>query len=200
MRHSTDRLIAAPAPTPVKLAVAALACGLLAACGAASAATGGIAAASAAPAPSSAPSEAPTAAKPPARSQLRLDSTAAEVRKYRLAYATCLKEHGMPSKGIWPEKAEKAARRACESLRPLLPPELDPKQNPHYAESVRIEAGCLRDHGFDVHLVPPTGSDPNTISWRYESVPGPDVDIEKIQDDCRVKAFGGGRAIRPGPA
>jgi hypothetical protein len=206
MRSSIDRSTAGPAPAKraAAFAVAAVACGLLTACGAASADTG-----TPAPVPptSAAPGSPVGTAKPadPAhtaatgRPQLNLNSSEAEVRKYRLAYAACLKDHGMPSKGTWTKEAESAARAACESKRPLLPPELDPKKNPHYAQSVRIEARCLQDHGFDVRLVPPTGSDPNTISWHYESVPGPDVDIEKIQNDCRVKAFGGGRAIGPAP-
>ncbi|PZG17188.1 hypothetical protein [Nonomuraea aridisoli] len=195
------------------LSIAALACGLLTACGAAEAASGPGTPAPVPPGdvsadrPAAAPVEsgATRSAAAPAktgsarsgRPQLRLDSTPAEVRKFRAAYAGCLGEHGMPSKGTWTKAAEKSARAACEHLRPLLPPELDPAKNPNYATSVRIEVKCLQDHGFDVHLVKVGG--PAKLGWRYASVPGPDVDISKIQDDCRVKAFGGGRAIRPGP-
>jgi hypothetical protein len=196
MRTFRDRRHAAA------LAVAALSWGLLTACGAASAATGPANAPSPAPAPATAEASAapaPAASPKERRPQLRLDSTAAEIRKYRLAYAACLKEHGMPSKGPWNDRAERAARQACKSKEPLLPPELSPKTNPHYAKSVRKEVACLKAHGFDVHLTPAPGSDPNAIGWRYGSVPGDDVDIEKIQNDCRVKAFGGGRNLAPAP-
>ncbi|MEU7881110.1 hypothetical protein [Microbispora bryophytorum] len=201
MSNRTERRMSARHVTAISFA--ALACGFLTACGAAEAAG-----APSTPAPVSAghvsvtrPAAAQTAPKPAhttkSRPQLRLDSSEAEVRKFRKAYAGCLSEHGMPSKGTWSKAAEKSARAACERLRPLLPPELDPAKNPNYAKSVRIEAKCLQDHGFDVHLVKVDG--PAKLGWRYASVPGPDVDISKIQDDCRVKAYGGGRALRPGP-
>ncbi|MEU7913443.1 hypothetical protein [Microbispora bryophytorum] len=201
MSNRTERRMSARHVTAISFA--ALACGLLTACGAAEAAG-----APSTPAPVPAghvsdtrPAAAQTAPKPAhttkSRPQLRLDSSEAEVRKFRAAYAGCLSEHGMPSKGTWSKAAEKSARAACERLRPLLPPELDPAKNPNYAKSVRIEAKCLQDHGFDVHLVKVDG--PAKLGWRYASVPGPDVDISKIQDDCRVKAYGGGRALRPGP-
>ncbi|MEV4293946.1 hypothetical protein [Microbispora rosea] len=204
MSNRTDRRVSARHATA--LSVAVLACGLLTACGAAEAASGpgtpapvaaGHVAAGAAAAPAAAPAASKPAHAAKSRPQLRLDSSEAEVRKFRAAYAGCLSEHGMPSKGTWSKAAEKSARAACEHLRPLLPPELDPAKNPNYAKSVRIEAKCLQDHGFDVHLFKVDG--PAKFGWRYESVPGPDVDISKIQDDCRVKAYGGGRALRPGP-
>ncbi|MFG1825561.1 hypothetical protein ACGFIJ_24020 [Microbispora bryophytorum] len=201
MSNRTDRRASARHATA--LSVAALACGLLTACGTAQAAD-----APGTPAPVPAghvsatrPAAAQTESKPAhaakSRPQLRLNSSEAEVRKFREAYAGCLREHGMPSKGTWSKAAEKSARAACERLRPLLPPELDPAKNPNYAKSVRIEAKCLQDHGFDVHLVKVDG--PAKLGWRYASVPGPGVDISRIQDDCRVKAYGGGRALRPGP-
>ncbi|MFC7383551.1 hypothetical protein [Sphaerisporangium rhizosphaerae] len=184
----------------------------LAACGTAAAQDSG----SQNPAPVAASSPAGAAAAAPAvddgrtaadegSPQLRLDSTEEEVHRYRKAYADCLKEHGS---GEWagekPTPAEKstyeAARRACADKVPLLPPEMDPKKNPHYADAVRREVKCLQGHGFKVHLIPPQASDPNTISWTYDSLPGDDVDIEKIQNECRVKAYGGGAAITPGPA
>ncbi|WP_169951578.1 hypothetical protein [Microbispora sp. H11081] len=185
------------------LSIAALACGLLTACGAAEAASNPSTPAAApaghasAPRPVAAQAESRPARATESRPQLRLDSSETEVRKFREAYAGCLSEHGMPSKGTWPKAAEKSARASCEHLRPLLPPELDPARNPDYARSVRIEAKCLQDHGFDVHLVKVDG--PAKVGWRYASVPGDGVDISKIQNDCRVKAFGGGRALQPGP-
>lgn len=211
MSNRTDRRVSARHATA--LSVAALACGFLTACGTAQAAdapgtpapapvsAGHASATRPATAQAAAPAAAQTESKPAqatkSRPQLRLDSSEAEVRKLREAYAGCLREHGMPSKGTWPKAAEKSARAACERLRPLLPPELDPAKNPNYAKSVRIEAKCLQDHGFDVHLVKVDG--PAKLGWRYRSVPGPDVDISKIQNDCRVKAYGGGRALQPGP-
>ncbi|WP_328708480.1 hypothetical protein [Microbispora hainanensis] len=203
MSNRTERRMSARHVTAISFA--ALACGVLTACGTAEAAgaPGTPAPVSAGHASAARPVAAQTVSKPkPAhttksRAQLRLNSSAAEVRKFREAYARCLTKHGMPSKGTWSKVAEKSARAACERLRPLLPPELDPAKNPHYAKSVRIEAKCLQDHGFDVHLVKAPG--PAKIGWRYASVPGDDVDIAKIQDTCRVKAFGGGRALQPGP-
>ncbi|MFG1860264.1 hypothetical protein [Microbispora bryophytorum] len=201
MSDRTDQRVSARHATA--LSIAALACGLLTACGAAEAASGPGTPAPAqagqvsATRPVAAQAESKPARATKSRPQLRLDSSEAEVRKFRAAYAGCLTEHGMPSKGTWTKAAEKSARAACEHLRPLLPPELDPAKNPNYAKSVRIEAKCLQDHGFDVHLVKVDG--PAKLGWRYASVPGPDVDISKIQDDCRVKAYGGGRALRPGP-
>lgn len=134
------------------------------------------------------------------RPQLRLDSSPEEVTKYRQAYATCLKNHGMPAKtnsapsaaGI---KAAEAAAKACEDKVPLLPPEMNPKTNPHYADAVRAQVKCMKGYGFKVRVVPATGSDPNEISWTYDSIPGNGVDIEKIQNECQVKAFGGGKGL-----
>lgn len=193
------------------ISLAALACGFLTACGTAEAAgapgtpapvsAGHASADHVAVTRAAAAQTVQTSHKPAhttkSRPRLRLNSSAAEVRKFREAYARCLTKHGMPSKGTWSKAAEKSARAACERLRPLLPPELDPAKNPNYAKSVRIEAKCLQDHGFDVHIVKVAG--PAKFGWRYASVPGDNVDIAKIQDNCRVKAFGGGRALQPGP-
>ncbi|GII52534.1 hypothetical protein Pth03_09230 [Planotetraspora thailandica] len=139
------------------------------------------------------------------RPQLRLDSTAEEYAKYRLAYAKCLDEHGRPqtADGEYTpaqEKAEKAARKACANKEPLMPPEFSPETNPHYADDVRKEVACLKKNGFKVRITPATGSDPNAIGWTYESLPGEGVDIEKIQNQCRQEGFGGGAALGPGPA
>ncbi|ETK35123.1 hypothetical protein [Microbispora sp. ATCC PTA-5024] len=137
------------------------------------------------------------------RPQLRLDSSAEEITALRKAYAECLGEHGAwdaGTTGSAAQKAEDKARKACEDKEPLLPPEMDPERNPHYADAVRAEVKCLKGHGFKVHLVPAAGSDPNAISWTYDSIPAEGVDIEGIQDQCRIKAFGGGGALRPGPA
>jgi hypothetical protein len=82
-----------------------------------------------------------------------------------------------------------AAKRVCEDKVPLQPPEMDPKNNPHYADAVRAQVKYMKGYGFKVRVVPATGSDPNAVSWTYDSVPGNGVDIEKIQDECRVKAF-----------
>ncbi|MEW9530422.1 hypothetical protein [Microbispora sp. NPDC049125] len=201
MSNRTDRRVSARHATA--LSVAALACGLLTACGAAEAASGPGTPAPvpaghvSATRPAAAQAEPKPAHAAKSRPQLRLDSSEAEVRKFREAYAGCLRKHSMPSKGTWSRAAERSARAACEHLRPLLPPELDPAKNPNYAKSVRIEAKCLQDHGFDVHLFKVDG--PAKFGWRYASIPGPEVDISKIQDECRVKAYGGGRALRPGP-
>ncbi|AWS40765.1 hypothetical protein DKM19_04760 [Streptosporangium sp. 'caverna'] len=131
------------------------------------------------------------------RPQLRLDSSPEEITKYRQAYATCLKNHGMPAKtnsapSAAALKAAEASTKACEDKVPLQPPEMDPKKNPHYADDVRAQVKCMKGYGFKVRVVPATGSDPNAVSWTYDSIPGDGVDIEKIQDECRVKAFGGG--------
>ncbi|GAA0388972.1 hypothetical protein Acor_59630 [Acrocarpospora corrugata] len=138
------------------------------------------------------------------RPQLRLDSTAEEVATLRKAYAACLREHGMPDGGgeytAAMQAAEDKARKECEDKLPQLPPEMDPARNPHYADAVRAQVKCMKEHGFDVSITPATGSDPNAIGWTYNSVPGPGVDIEKIQDDCRAEGFGGGAALQPGPA
>ncbi|MBP2704563.1 hypothetical protein JOL79_12130 [Microbispora sp. RL4-1S] len=137
------------------------------------------------------------------RPQLRLDSTPEEITKLRMAYATCLKDHGAPdhvARTDADEKAETAARKACENKMPLLPPEMDPQRNPHYADAVRKQVKCMKDRGLKVSLVPSTTSDPNNISWRLDSMPGEDVPLQDIQDDCRIAGFGGGRALAPGPA
>ncbi|MET8157892.1 hypothetical protein ABZT47_16075 [Sphaerisporangium sp. NPDC005289] len=166
------------------------------------AASAGPAAAPAASAPSSAAPRAGDAHGE--RPQLRLDSTTEEVYRYRKAYAECLKDNGMPqSAGTYTpaqESAYQAARKACQDKVPLLPPELDPKQNPHYAASVRVQVKCMQEYGFKVHLVPAPASDPNALGWTYDELPGDDVDIDKIQNECRAKGFGGGAAITPGPA
>ncbi|GIH21766.1 hypothetical protein Aph01nite_00760 [Acrocarpospora phusangensis] len=150
----------------------------------------------------------PTPSKKPdaesKRPQLRLDSTEEEIAELRRAYAACLGEHGMPQGDgevtAAMTKAIDKARKACEDKMPLLPPEMDPDQNPHYADAVRKQVKCMKEHGFDVSITPATGSNPNAIGWTYNSVPGPGVDIGKIQDDCRAAGFGGGAALRPGPA
>ncbi|MEW9531048.1 hypothetical protein [Microbispora sp. NPDC049125] len=138
--------------------------------------------------------------------QLRLDSSPEEVTRARMGYATCLKAHRAPSTikttGVATsadEAAQKAAEKACAGKRPLLPPEMDPRTNPHYADAVRVQVKCMKDHGFKVHITPAQGSDPNAIGWIYDRLPGPGVDIQKVQDDCRARGFGGGAAVGPAP-
>ncbi|MBF8186015.1 hypothetical protein ITP53_09705 [Nonomuraea sp. K274] len=48
-------------------------------------------------------------------------------------------------------------------------------------------------------IVSAAGSDPNAISWTYNSVPAEGVDISGIQNRCRVEGFGGGEALEPAP-
>ncbi|MFC6086105.1 hypothetical protein [Sphaerisporangium aureirubrum] len=133
------------------------------------------------------------------RPQLRLDSSPEEITRFRQAYAACLRKHGMPESGEWTAAREKAGRKACEDKMPLLPPEMDPRTNPHYADAVRTQVKCLKERGLKARLVPAPGSDPGDVSWTLDSLPGEDVDLQDIQDDCREKAFGGGRALAPGP-
>jgi hypothetical protein len=131
--------------------------------------------------------------------QIRLDMTDDEEMAVIQAYTHCLKDQGVPSyskaKGIvFPSgTADKypAQFKACESKKPIQPPELDPHKNPHYMDQYREWIRCMNDRGFAVDPLP-DGS-----GWNYSDRPGrvdpASSQSRRIEWDCRLEAFGGGK-------
>ena len=74
------------------------------------------------------------------------------------------------------------ADEACDALRPIPAPELDPKTNPDYMNDFRAQMDCMREKGLDV--------DPNADGSGYR-LPEYNARTEKISDECQNKAFGG---------
>jgi uncharacterized protein involved in copper resistance len=92
-------------------------------------------------------------------------STKKQMRDAQLAFAKCMREHGvdMPdpqpgergfqvveSNGMPPAKA-RAAEEACRKyLDAIKPPELTDAQKKEFQEAALAHARCMREHGIDV--------------------------------------------------
>jgi hypothetical protein len=145
----------------------------------------------------------PSSSATKGRPQERIDDTPAEDAALIQAWDDCLLDHGAPvSKGAGVKGAPKtpgepipeAARKACEDKLPLLPPEEDPAQNPHYRDDSVADVKCLRDHGVKVHLTSDTSVFANGLSWAFDSGQGSGpADMSKIEDQCMIQSFGGNK-------
>ncbi|MGK3944662.1 hypothetical protein ABK046_40350 [Streptomyces caeruleatus] len=158
----------------------------------------------ASPRSSSAAADAAAEAKRPV---LRLDSSTEEVNRLWNSYWACLQAHGVPMNQERVEKAGdqappvqdqkvedqyKAQYRACLYKMPLQPVEERPETNPHYADDYRHYVGCLRDKGVKVHEV--FAADGSPDGWTYDDdypTDGSGPYTDKLDNDCRLEAFGG---------
>jgi len=103
--------------------------------------------------------------------QLPLGATKEEIDRAYDAWYACWTQHGVPSApdGGGPllsykkdSKKYQAAVDACADQEPLNPPEMDPQQNPGYAEDLREEKACLESHGIKMEI---RGSGDDASLW-----------------------------------
>ena len=124
----------------------------------------------------------------------------AKTKKAMLAYAQCMREHGvnMPDpqfgengvrqrvEGGSPEKM-RAAESACKKYqKDIKPPDLSPEQREEMKKAALANAKCLRAHGIDAP--DPVFNDDGSVEMRIGG-PGrkrPDEDtMRKAQEACR---------------
>ncbi|MCX4993621.1 hypothetical protein [Streptomyces sp. NBC_00568] len=148
------------------------------------------------------PAVSPDAADPDKdQPRIRLDSTPDEMRNIYNAYASCLKQHGGKVEEVTGPKAAgkhllnaaedelqpTAALKACKKKKPVPPPELDPNQNPNYADDFRASIKCINDHGIRIKALP-DGS-----GWNYDASVSQDERgaprTERILRECEIEAF-----------
>jgi hypothetical protein len=140
--------------------------------------------------------------------------TASEKQKMRdaqLAFARCMREHGIDMddpkpdergirlsvpKGVTPQKAE-AANQACRKhLDAIKPPELSEEEQKEMREAALANSRCMREHGID--FPDPTFGDHGEVSIEIRKGSGVEPDdpkFQKAQEACRKEApglFGGG--------
>jgi hypothetical protein len=146
--------------------------------------------------------------------QLRLDSTDEEIARANDAYYACWTQHGVPS-APGPqggpllsykknEKKYQPAVDACADKEPLDPPELDPHQNPDFADDLRNELKCDQSHGLPMEIrgadtdhpeiwVAGAGSggvDGDAASETKANLAKADSEAgREIQRQCRISAF-----------
>jgi hypothetical protein len=133
-------------------------------------------------------------------------------RDAMLAYAKCMREHGvdMPDpepgqrgirlrapEGVTPEEMEEAEGACRKHLEDIKPPELSEEQQKEFQEAALAHARCMREHGIDIPD-PTFGEDGRAeirIRRRGDGGTGPDPDDpkwKKAEEACRDKLpFGG---------
>jgi hypothetical protein len=128
-----------------------------------------------------------------------LGATQDEIDRLYAAYYACWTQHGVPSTAagnmaasplltykLHPKKYQ-AAVDACADKEPVNPPELDPQQNPEFADDLRTELNCENSHGL-------------TMQIRDDSIwvtPETKANLDKansdagreIQRQCEISAF-----------
>jgi hypothetical protein len=137
-----------------------------------------------------------------ARPQERLDDTPQEHQALIQAWDDCLVAHGAQTStsrqaGVMGattivEPIPDSAKAACTDKLPLLPPELDPAQNPHYRDDSVALVACLRGRGVMVHLTQDTSVYAGGLSWTYDDhAPPMPADEQQSERTCTLMAFGG---------
>jgi hypothetical protein len=135
--------------------------------------------------------------------QLSLGATKEEINRAYDAYYACWTQHGVPSdptpNGGGPllsykknPKKYQPAVDACADKEPLDAPELDPHQNPNFADDLRTELQCDRSHGLSMEIRQ-SGTDDASI-W---VAPETKANLDKansdsgveIQRQCEISAF-----------
>ena len=131
--------------------------------------------------------------------QLPLGATQVEIDRAYQAYYACWTQHGVPSApdGGGPllswkkdQKKYQPAVDACADREPLDPPELDPHQNPNYAEDLRKNKECMESHGIKMEI---RGTGDNADLWAVDTK----ANIAKANSDegmefyrqCEISAF-----------
>jgi hypothetical protein len=136
--------------------------------------------------------------------QLPLGATKEEINRAYDAYYACWTQHGVPSDPA-PDgnggpllsykkntKKYQPAVDACADKEPLDAPELDPHQNPNFADDLRKELLCDRSHGLSVEIRQ-AGTDDAGIWVAPETKANlakanSDAGME-IQRQCEISAF-----------
>ncbi|MEU7750329.1 hypothetical protein AB0B57_02545 [Micromonospora sp. NPDC049101] len=146
----------------------------------------------------------PAASSNAADRQLPLGATKQEVDRRYEAYYACWTQHGVPSAPAqggnggpllsykMDEKKYQPAVDACADKEPLGPPELDPHQNPNFADDLREKLQCVRDQGLSMEIR--QGGTDNANIW---VAPETKANLEKansdagleIQRQCEISAF-----------
>ncbi|MDG9675300.1 hypothetical protein [Micromonospora sp. DH14] len=136
--------------------------------------------------------------------QLPLGASKQEIDRLYDAYYACWTQHGVPSAPAqggsggpllsykMDQKKYQPAVDACADKEPLGPPELDPQQNPHFADDLREQLQCVRSHGLSMEIRQ-AGSD-NPSIW---VAPETKANLERansaagmeIQRQCEISAF-----------
>jgi hypothetical protein len=136
--------------------------------------------------------------------QLPLGATKEEINRAYDAYYACWTQHGVPSASApagdggpllsWKLNTKKyqPAVDACADKEPLNAPELDPHQNPSFADDLRKELQCDRSHGLSVEIRN-AGTDDAGIWVAPETKANlakanSDAGME-IQRQCEISAF-----------
>jgi hypothetical protein len=134
----------------------------LAACGGHSDASGPQVAAI--PGATTAASAGPAGSNGDADRQLSLGATKEEIDRAYAAYYGCWTQHGVPSAPAsggnggpllsykMNQKKYQPAVDACADKEPLDAPELDPHQNPNFADDLRTELQCDKSHGLSMEI------------------------------------------------
>jgi hypothetical protein len=125
--------------------------------------------------------------------QLPLGATQEEIDRAYNAYYACWTKHGVPSAPgpnggpllSWKKNQKKyqPAVDACADKEPLEAPELDPHQNPNFADDLRQELKCERSHGLPV-AIQDAGTDDAGI-W---VVPPTKANFNKVNSPAGVEA------------
>ena len=134
--------------------------------------------------------------------QFPLGATKEEIDRAYAAYYACWTQHGVPSAPgrnggpllsykMNPKKYQSAVD-ACADHEPLDAPELDPHQNPNFADDLRKELQCDRSHGLSMEIRQ-TGTDNASIWVTPETKANlakanSDAGME-IQRQCEISAF-----------
>ncbi|MFD0522003.1 hypothetical protein [Paractinoplanes durhamensis] len=131
--------------------------------------------------------------------QLPLGATQEEIDRAYDAWYACWTKHGVPSApdGGGPllsykknQKKYQAAVDACADQEPLNPPEMDPQQNPDYADNLRAEKACLEGHGIKMEI---RGTGDDASLWAVDTK----ANLAKANSDegmefyrqCEISAF-----------
>jgi hypothetical protein len=136
--------------------------------------------------------------------QLPLGATKEEIDRAYAAYYACWTKHGVPSTPgpggnggpllsyKQNQKKYQPAVDACADQEPLDAPELDPHQNPGFADDLRKELQCDKSHGLSMEIRQ-AGTDGASI-W---VAPETKANLDKansdagmeIQRQCEISAF-----------
>jgi hypothetical protein len=135
-------------------------------------------------------------------------STKKQMRDAQLAFAKCMREHGidMPDpqpgergfqvvepNGISPRRARDAEQACRRYLDAIKPPELSDAQKKEFQEAALAHARCMRQHGIDIP--DPTFDSNGRATMKIGKGSGirpDDPDFKRAEEACRNKLPGGG--------
>lgn len=131
----------------------------------------------------------------------RIDDTPQQIDAIVAAWNNCLVAHGATYGNVAGVAGSKnlanipaSAKAACVDKQPLSPPQLNPATNPSYRADWVAEVACLRAHGDMVHLTTDSSAGPNGLAYTYDAgAPPPPANEGQIEQECQLKAFGGGK-------